>query len=240
MIFHQLHDPATFTYTYLLGDEGSRQAVLIDPVREQLERDVTLLREQGLALRYILETHVHADHVTAASALRERTGAQTAVSQRGASCADRKLAEGDRLCIGALELRVLETPGHTDDSLSFVLGDRVFTGDALLIGGTGRTDFQNGDAGVLYDSITGKLFALPDATLVFPGHDYRGQKVTTIGAEKRENPRLAGRSREEFSALMARLDLPRPAHIDEAVPANRACGDLRLASRTEQRGGPRA
>ena len=225
MIFRQLYDANTSTYTYLLGDEASRQAALIDPVREQLERDLKLLGELGLQLSYVLDTHVHADHVTAAGALREKTGAKTIGGPGGAACSDVKAREGDTFRLGSIEIRVLETPGHTADSLSFVIGDRVFTGDALLIRGTGRTDFQNGNAAALYDAITEKLFQLPDATRVFPGHDYRGQSESSIGEEKRYNPRVAGKSRAEFIELMSNLQLPRPARIDEAVPANRACGN---------------
>ena len=224
MIFRQLFDASTSTYTYLIADEVSRQAALIDPVREQLERDLKLLDELGLELRYVLDTHVHADHVTAAAALREQTGAQTIGGPGGAACADRSAREGDRFRLGALAIGVLETPGHTDDSLSFVVEDRVFSGDALLIRGTGRADFQNGDAGALYDSITEKLFRLPVGTRVYPGHDYRGHTESSIGEEQLHNPRLAGKSRAEFIALMQELQLPRPARIDEAVPANRACG----------------
>jgi glyoxylase-like metal-dependent hydrolase (beta-lactamase superfamily II) len=228
MLFRQLFDQVSSTYTYLLADSG--EAVLIDPVREHLERDLALLDELGLRLALVLETHVHADHVTAAGLLRERTGARTAASGRGAPCIDQPLVEGVTLRFGARELRVLETPGHTDDSLTFhVAGeagepDMLFTGDALLIRGCGRTDFQNGDAGQLYDALTGKLFVMPDDTRVYPGHDYRGLTMSTIGEERRFNKRLANRSREAFVALMAGLGLPRPKLIDEAVPANRACG----------------
>lgn len=226
MIFRQLFDASTSTYTYLIGDEASRLAALIDPVREQLERDLRLLSELGLELRYVLDTHVHADHVTAAAALREKTGAQTIGGPGGAACADRCARDGDAFRLGSLEIGVLETPGHTDDSLSFLVENRVFSGDALLIRGTGRTDFQNGDAGALYDSIVQKLFRLPAATRVYPGHDYRGHTESSIGEEQVHNPRLAGKSRAEFIALMQELQLPRPARIDEAVPANRACGQV--------------
>lgn len=228
MLFRQLFDQTSSTYTYLLADRG--EAVLIDPVREHLARDLALLDELGLRLILVLETHVHADHVTAAGLLRERTGAQTAASGRGAPCVDRTLAGGDALSFGGRTLQVIETPGHTDDSLTFHLpaeGDTpglLFTGDALLIRGCGRTDFQNGDAGQLYDALTTRLFTLPDATCVYPGHDYRGLTMSTIGEERRHNRRVANRSREDFIALMAGLGLPRPKLIDEAVPANRACG----------------
>lgn len=224
MIFRQLFDAESSTYTYLLADEESRQAALIDPVREQVERDVKLVAELGLTLAWVLETHVHADHVTGAGALRERTGAKVAASKRGAPCVDVQLAEGDVVRVGRLEVKVLETPGHTDDSLSFLVGDKLFTGDALLVRGTGRTDFQNGDPGQLYDAITQKLFTLPDALEVYPGHDYAGHAMTTVGEEKQHNPRLAGKTREEFVTFMRNRQIPPPRKLDVAVPANRACG----------------
>jgi sulfur dioxygenase len=224
MIFRQLFDPETSTYTYLLGDERTRTAILIDPVRERVERDLALLGELGLTLAYVLETHVHADHVTAAGVLRERTGARTVWGARGARCADLHVAAGDLIVTGDLRVAVLETPGHTDDSVSYVAEGRVFTGDALTIRGAGRTDFQNGDPRTLYRSITRTLFALPDETEVFPGHDYRGLTMSTIGEEKRWNPRVAGKSEDEFVAIMNGLALPPPKKLDEAVPANRACG----------------
>lgn len=227
MIFRQLFDAESSTYTYLLADPTSHEALLIDPVREQVERDLSLLSELGLRLVYVLDTHVHADHVTAAGTLRERLGVETVVGGVGAPCADRHVAHGDVLRVGAMEVRVLATPGHTDDSVSYLVGDRVFTGDAMLVRGNGRTDFQNGDAGTLYDSLTRVLFALPDETLVYPGHDYRGHSATTIGEEKRFNPRLAGKSREEFIQIMGALKLPAPGKIQEAVPANQACGEVR-------------
>jgi glyoxylase-like metal-dependent hydrolase (beta-lactamase superfamily II) len=224
MIFRQLFDAESSTYTYLLGDEITREAALIDPVKEQVERDLRLLSDLDLRLVYVLETHVHADHVTAAGTLRERTGARTVWGALGARCADLHLSGGDELRIGSIVLRVLDTPGHTDDSVSYLVGDRVFTGDALTIRGAGRTDFQNGDPRQLYRSITGTLFTLPDETLVYPGHDYKGQTVSTIGEEKRHNPRLAGKSEEQFVAIMNGLGLAKPKKIDLAVPANRACG----------------
>jgi sulfur dioxygenase len=224
MLVRQLFDPETSTYTYLIADPAARVAALIDPVREQLDRDLRLVDELGLTLVQVVETHVHADHVTAAGPLRARTGATTAASEAGAPCVDRRLRHGDQLRLGAITLTALATPGHTDDSLSFAAPGVVFTGDALLIRGCGRADFQNGDPGRLYDSITGTLFALPDDTVVYPGHDYRGHTTSTIGEEKRWNPRLAGRTRDEFVALMNALDLPPPRHLAEAVPANRACG----------------
>lgn len=224
MIFRQWYDSESSTYTYLLGDERTKRAVVIDPVRENVERDLTQLRELGLELVYALDTHTHADHITGAGLLRERTGCRTVGAMKYAPCASLHLSDGDVLRVGELALRVLETPGHTDDSLSFYAGDRVFTGDALLIRGAGRTDFQNGSAEQLYDSITQKLFILPEETLVYPGHDYRGLTVSTIGEEKRFNARIANRTREEFVRLMASLHLPPPKKISEAVPANRVCG----------------
>lgn len=224
MLFRQLFDRESSTYTYLLADPESREAVLVDPVREQLERDLRLVQELGLTLRFALDTHVHADHVTAAGEIAQRTGARSVAGRLGASCANLHVGHGDVLRFGAQTLTVLETPGHTDDSLSFLVEDRIFTGDALLVRGCGRTDFQNGDPEVLWRSITEHLFTLPETTRVFPGHDYRGHAESTIGEEKRWNPRLAGRTRAEFVALMRDLKLDLPRKIMEAVPANRACG----------------
>jgi glyoxylase-like metal-dependent hydrolase (beta-lactamase superfamily II) len=224
MIFRQLFDVASSTYTYLVADERSGQAALVDPVREHVERDLKLVAELGLELSFVLETHVHADHVTAAALLRERTGARTVFGVRGAACADRHVRHGDVIEVGSIAIEVLDTPGHTDDSVSYLVGGRVLTGDALTIRGAGRTDFQNGNPHTLYRSITQVLFALPDETLVYPGHDYKGQTVSTIGEEKRYNPRVAGKSEAEFVAIMNGLGLPPPKHIAEAVPANRACG----------------
>lgn len=224
MIFRQLFDTESSTYTYLIGDEATRKAVLIDPVLEQVDRDLQLVSELELTLTHVFDTHVHADHVTASGVLRERTQCTVVGGVGGAACANVQVRHGDEVHVGQLVFRVLATPGHTDDSVSYLLADRVFTGDALLVRGTGRTDFQNGNAGQLHDSITRLLFGLPDETLVYPAHDYKGRTVTSIAEEKRHNPRLAGKSREEFIHLMENLQLPKPKKIDLAVPANRACG----------------
>jgi glyoxylase-like metal-dependent hydrolase (beta-lactamase superfamily II) len=224
MLIRQLFDRQSYSFTYLLIDQPTRRAALIDPVREQLERDATLVRELDVELRFILETHVHADHVTSAAALAERTGAVTCASELGAACARRHLRDGDTLMLGGTVIRALATPGHTSDSLSFHVQGHLFTGDALLVRGTGRTDFQNGDAASLYESITTRLFVLSDDTLVWPGHDYRGHAVSSIGEERRFNPRIAGKTREEFAAIMRELKLEPPRLLGVAVPANLGCG----------------
>ncbi|MGH8588637.1 MAG: MBL fold metallo-hydrolase [Gammaproteobacteria bacterium] len=226
MIFRQLFDPDSCTYSYLIGSPGMKEAVLIDPVDTHVEDYLELLRRLGLSLKYSMETHVHADHITASGRLRQRIGAETAVSRLcGAMGADHQLTDGHVLGFaGGEEIKVLATPGHTPGSSSFLWRDRVFTGDTLLINGCGRTDFQGGDPGALYDSITERLFALPAETLVYPGHDYNGRRVSCIAQERAINPRLAGKSREQFIEIMHRLDLPKPRRIDEAVPRNRLCG----------------
>jgi glyoxylase-like metal-dependent hydrolase (beta-lactamase superfamily II)/rhodanese-related sulfurtransferase len=226
MIFKQLFDQATWTYTYLIADPVSKDAVFIDPVNTHLDDYIALLEEQGWQLKYSLETHVHADHITASGLLRQRLGAQTAVSQLcGADTADIQIQDGDIFEFADGEqIKVIATPGHTRGSISFLWRDRVFTGDSLLIGGCGRTDFQDGDAGALYDSITQRLFILPAETLVYPGHDYHGHRVSSIMQERTTNPRLAEKSREQFIEIMNKLNLPKPRLIDEAVPANRRCG----------------
>jgi sulfur dioxygenase len=221
----QLFDTESSTFTYILATQAGGEAVLIDPVDEHWERDLEHLRRLGLKLAYVLETHAHADHVTSAGKLRELTGAKAAVpSGCGIPPADVQLNDGDVIRFGGEEILVLHTPGHTAGSMSYVWRNNVFTGDTLLINGCGRTDFQSGSADALFDSVTKKLFSLPDDMLMWPGHDYRGQVVSTIGWEKQHNARLANRSREEFVQLMAELDLPKPKRIDVAVPANQNLG----------------
>ncbi|QNA90534.1 MBL fold metallo-hydrolase [Massilia sp. Dwa41.01b] len=222
----QLFDPESSTFTYILAGPGSKQAVIVDPVDRHRERDLGHLARLGLQLVYVLETHAHADHVTSAGELRALTGAVAAAPAGcGITAAEVQLQDGDVLRFGQEEeIRVLHTPGHTAGSMSYLWRGNVFTGDTLLIGGCGRTDFQSGSADALYDSVTGKLFTLPDDTRIWPGHDYHGQAVSTIGWEKRHNARLASRSREDFVRLMAELNLPRPRLIDIAVPANRNLG----------------
>ncbi len=221
----QLFDPASSTYTYVLFDQSSREAVIIDPVDEQIERDLATLREYGLKLVWTVETHVHADHITSAGRLAELAGARTAAPAGcGIGTAGVQLQNGDTLRFGDEVLKAYDTPGHTAGSMSYVWRDHVFTGDALLINGCGRTDFQSGSAEALYRSITQVLFALPDDTTVWPAHDYKGRHSSSIGREKASNARIAGKTEAEFVALMESLDLPRPRRMDEAVPANRSSG----------------
>lgn len=226
MLFKQLFDPETWTYTYLIADTEAKEAVIIDPVNTRIDEYLALLDEHGLKLKYTLESHVHADHITASGLLRQKLGTETAVSQLcGAETADIQIQDGDVFEFGKHEkIKVIATPGHTKGSISFLWRDRVFTGDSLFIGGCGRTDFQGGDAGALYDCITQRLFTLPDDTLVYPGHDYQGRWVSNIMQERTTNPRLAGKTREQFIEIMNNLNLPKPRLIDEAVPANRYCG----------------
>ena len=228
MIFRQLFDRESCTYTYLLADATSREALLIDPVRELIERDIELLRELGLTLRLTLETHVHADHVTASGLLRERLGSQSVLGVRGgAPCVDRAIDEGDVILLGSHPIEARATPGHTAGCMSYVVPDlaAVFTGDALLIRGCGRTDFQGGSAETLYDSLHARIFSLPPSTRVYPGHDYQGRTVSTVGEELEFNPRLGGgRSKAAFVQIMADLHLDPPSKLAEAVPANQRCG----------------
>ena len=228
MLFRQLFDPETSTYSYLLGDLVSREAVLIDPVLEQQERDVKLMEELDLQLKFAVETHVHADHVTASGRLRERLGCQIGVAQAaGVASADLQLKDGDVLRFGALRLEVLVTPGHTTGCVTYLCRDAgmAFTGDALLIRGCGRTDFQEGDSTVLFASVRDKIFSLPDQVAVYPGHDYHGRTVSSVDEEKRFNPRMGlGKSVEHFVELMSDLNLAYPKKMDIAVPANLLCG----------------
>jgi len=226
MFFKQLFDNESHTLTYIIADITSSEALIIDPVKSEIDTYKKLFDSYGFTLKFSLETHVHADHITASGLLRKSLKCQTAVSQVcGARYADIQIREGDRFQLGKNEtITAVATPGHTLGSMSFVWRDKVFTGDSLLINGCGRTDFQGGDPGQLYDSITQKLFKLPDETLVYPGHDYKGYRVSSIMQEKLLNIRLAGKSREEFISLMNNLNLPKPRLIDIAVPANRYCG----------------
>ena len=236
MLFRQLFDPDSCTYSYLIAESTTQTAILVDPVLEQVERDLKLLQELGLTLQYCLETHIHADHITGTHRLRVATGCLGILPEGAhAACADRYISDGTILQLGAIAIRAIATPGHTDSHMAYLVSEtgdattqepRVLTGDALLIRGCGRTDFQSGDAGVLYDSVTQRLFSLPDTTLVYPGHDYRGQTVSTIGEEKRWNARFSGRDRETFIAFMKTLRLPEPKKMMAAVPANELCGQL--------------
>jgi len=225
MIFRQLFDATSGTYTYLLASRPGGEALVIDPVLEKVDRYLQLVRELDLKLVKAVDTHLHADHITGLGALRDRTQCITVMGEQSkADVVSMRVAEGDRIEIEGLRLNVIYTPGHTDDSYSFLLDDRVFTGDTLLIRGTGRTDFQNGDPRAQYDSIFNKLLKLPDATLVYPAHDYKGDMVSTIGEEKLYNPRLRVKSMDEYAALMNNLNLPNPKMMDVAVPANMRVG----------------
>ncbi|AWP22410.1 Zn-dependent hydrolase [Acidiferrobacter sp. SPIII_3] len=227
MIFRQLVEPLSNTYTYLLGCEDTRQALLIDPVLPAWERDLGVVRELGLKLAYTVETHVHADHITSGRRLKRETGSRIVVAAlEGLACTDVAIEDGKPLVMGAVTLEPRHTPGHTAAHMAYVAGDKVFTGDALLIDGCGRTDFQNGDARALYKSVHERLFTLPDDQLVYPGHDYQDRRVSTIAQERKRNPRLGGgRTLEEFLAIMRGLKLPYPKFIDYAVPGNAACGE---------------
>jgi sulfur dioxygenase len=226
MIFRQLFEPLSSTYTYLIGSEATGEAVLVDPVLPTWQRDLEAVRALGLRLAYTVETHVHADHITSALRLKREAGSRVAYPAMDRfACADLLIEEGRPLEIGGIRLEGLYTPGHTDDHFSYRIGDRVLTGDALLIDGCGRTDFQNGDAATLYRSVHEKLFTLPEDTLVYPAHDYQGRRVSTVGQEKARNPRLgAGRDLAGFVRIMEELNLPYPKFIDHAVPGNRQCG----------------
>jgi sulfur dioxygenase len=225
MIFRQLFDSVSGTYTYLLASRRGGEALIVDPVLEKVDRYIQLVRELDLKLIKAVDTHLHADHITGLGALRDRTHCVTVMGEKSqVDVVSMRLSEGDKLTIEGIALDVLYTPGHTDDSYSFLMRDRVFTGDTLLIRGTGRTDFQNGDARAQYDSIFNKLLRLPEETMVFPAHDYKGETVSTIGEEKRFNPRLQVKSVDEYADLMGKLNLPNPKMMDVAVPANMRVG----------------
>lgn len=232
MLFRQLFEPMSSTYTYLLACEKTGEAALIDPVFETVERDLDLVSSLGLKLASTLETHIHADHVTGAGRLRALSGSKAGFpAASGAEGVDFTISEGRPVRIGTLVLKPIYTPGHTDDHHAYLIetaGEaHIFTGDALLIEGCGRTDFQNGDAGTLYRSVREKIFALPEETLVYPAHDYNQRRVSSVAQERARNPRLGnGKTLEEFVAIMAALNLPRPKKMDIAVPANLACGDV--------------
>ena len=232
MIFRQLFDRESSTYSYLLGDKTSREALLIDSVLESTEQTLLLLEQLGLTLKLAVDTHTHADHITGLGALRERTGCTTMMgSQSLAKCLSATFADGDQLAVGDIKLEVLYTPGHTDDSYSFYLpradGGMLFSGDTLLIRGSGRTDFQNGSAEQQYQSLFNRLLQLPENTAVYPGHDYKGWLVSSIGEEKQHNPRLQVADQQAYVGLMSALSLPNPKLMDIAVPANQSCGAVR-------------
>ena len=226
MIFRQLFEPLSSTYTYLLGCEETGQALLLDPVIVAMDRDLAEVQGLGLRLAYTLDTHIHADHITAAQEIRKRVGSRIAgPAFDRLPCTDVGIDEGKPFELGSLSFEPIHTPGHTDGHFAYRLGDRVFTGDALLIEGCGRTDFQNGDTDALFRSVRDKLFKLPDDCLVYPAHDYNQRRVSSIGQEKKRNPRLGeDKTLEQFREIMANLNLPYPKFIDYAVPGNRQCG----------------
>ena len=226
MFFKQFFEQESSTYTYMLGCEETREAVLIDPVASDIEIYAKELEKHQFTLIYTLDTHVHADHITAANLLRERFHCKSVLHRNSdVSCGDILITDGCTLKLGKLSIEARYTPGHTNACTSYLVGNMVFTGDALLIDGCGRTDFQQGNAGTLYDSIYRQLFSLPDETIVYPGHDYKGRLSSTIGYERLKNSRLGqNRSREDFIKLMNNLNLPYPKQIDKALPANQACG----------------
>ncbi len=226
MFVRQLFDRETSTYTYVIADEVTSEAAIIDPVKEQFERDALLIKELGFNLKYVLETHVHADHITSSGKLRDEFSAKVVLHENsGAECADLLIKDGNVLKLGDVEVKALHTPGHTSADLSFAVENYVFTGDALLVRDCGRTDFQAGDSVTLYNSINDKIFSLDDATTIYPGHDYHGFTASTVKEEKQFNNRLGnGKTEDEFVEIMANLDLALPRKIKESVPGNMACG----------------
>jgi glyoxylase-like metal-dependent hydrolase (beta-lactamase superfamily II) len=229
ILFQQLFEKTSSTYTYILADAKTREGIIIDPVIETVERDYALIQEMGITLRYILDTHIHADHVTGSGTLAKYTGALIAMSAQSGAAIDLPLHDGQVLECGAMMIKVLATPGHTIESMCYLVGDCVFTGDTLLIRGNGRTDFQKGSSETLYDSVMNKLYALPEDTLVYSGHDYAGFTSSTIGLEKKYNKRITAQTtKEQFVHTMSQLKLDLPKKIDVAVPANLTCGRIML------------
>ena len=227
MLVRQLFDAQTFTFTYIVADNFGSEAIIIDPVDSKVEQYMKLLKELNLKLKYVFDTHVHADHITAAGKLRELTDCITLLGAgTNAKCVSKVVKDGEKIQVGSLEFTVLETPGHTQDSYCLYTPTMVFTGDTLFVRGTGRTDFQAGNPVDQYNSIVNKLFSLPEETIVYPGHDYNGNTSSSIWEEKNFNPRLAGKSVAEFKEIMDNLNLPNPKLMDVAVPANLACGLL--------------
>jgi len=227
MLVRQLFDAQTFTFTYIVADNFGSEAIIIDPVDSKVEQYMKLLKELNLKLKYVFDTHVHADHITAAGKLRELTDCITLLGAgTDAKCVSKVVKDGEKIQVGTLEFTVLETPGHTQDSYCLYTPKMVFTGDTLFVRGTGRTDFQAGNPVDQYNSIVNKLFSLPEETIVYPGHDYNGNTRSSIWEEKNFNPRLAGKSVAEFKEIMDNLNLPNPKLMDVAVPANLACGLL--------------
>jgi sulfur dioxygenase len=235
VLFRQFFDSESSTYTYLLASGSGREALILDPVKERVAQYLDAIEQLGLKLVLALDTHTHADHITGLGDLREATACVTMMGQfTKAECVSAHVRDGEILEVDGIRLQALHTPGHTDESFSFVLEPQqpraVFTGDVLLIRGTGRTDFQNGDPGKSWDSIVDRLFKLPDDTLLYPAHDYKGWTVSTIGEEKRYNPRLAGKTKDEYIAIMRNLKLPDPRLMDVAIEANLACGRPRAVA----------
>lgn len=225
MLFRQLFDQTSWTYTYIMASGKGREGIIIDPVLEHVDQYVTVIEQLGLKLAMVLDTHTHADHVTGSGHLRNRLACKIAMGERSkADCVDIHLKPDEVLNVDGLKLKAMYTPGHTDDSFSFVMDDRVFTGDTLLIRRTGRTDFQNGDPALQYDSLFNQLLTLPEDTFVYPAHDYDGMTVSTIAEEKAYNPRLQIKDKQAFIDMMNGLNLPYPKQIDKAVPANLKCG----------------
>ncbi|GAA3952838.1 MBL fold metallo-hydrolase [Allohahella marinimesophila] len=226
MIFRQLYEPVSSTYTYLIGCDDTGQAVLVDPVINSLQRDLDEVQKLGLKLTHTLDTHIHADHITSALQLKQKAGSRIAApAMDRLPCTDVGIEEGKLFEVGRLSFKPLHTPGHTDGHFAYVIQDRVLTGDALLIDGCGRTDFQNGDADTLYRSVTEKLFTLPEDYLIYPAHDYQDRRVSTVAQEKNRNPRLGqGKDLAQFREIMQNLNLAYPKFIDYAVPGNRQCG----------------